>query len=95
MDKIFKPKISKDNSNEKVYYSFIKDNKKIKNSEIEPSDFISNLDKDGSYIFSKEVIIETKNDIYDTKIAGKKNDKIITIDSRIIPIKDILKIYYK
>ncbi len=93
MEKIFKPHIIKDDNNEKVYYSY--DNKSAIKEDIDPFVFITNLDKDDSYIFSKRVIIETDSDTYDTKIASKNGDKIITIDSDIIPIKDIKKISYK
>lgn len=93
MEKIFKPHIIKGDNNEKVYYSY--DNKSAIKEDIDPFVFITNLDKDDSYIFSKRVIIETDSDTYDTKIASKNGDKIITIDSDIIPIKDIKKISYK
>ena len=94
MEKIFKPNTLKSDSNEKVYYSYMKNKSTIEES-IDPLTFISNLDKEDSYIFSKEVIIETKNNIYDTKIAGKNGNRIITMDSDIIPIKDIIKIKFK
>lgn len=92
MKEIFKPDIGDINNNEKVYYSFLKNDVKRKNEN--PKDFIDNLDKDG-YIFSKKVIIKTKDNTYDTKIAGRIKDKIITTDSKVIPINEIQDIYLK
>ena len=90
---IFKPDVIGVNNNEKVYYSYLDDKLDIKSNN--PSEFISRLDKNGSYMFSKRVVIKTRENIYDTKIAGKVKDKIITIDSKVIPISEIVDIYEK
>ncbi len=87
---IFKPDIGDINNNEKVYYSYLNDKLDINNN---PDEFIKNLDNNGSYIFSKNVIIKTKDNTYDTKIAGKIKNKIITIDSKVIPVEEIIDIY--
>ena len=95
---IFKPNISnKINNNRKVYYSFIEES--IPNLDerhkIDPVDKLKELMNKDGYIFNKKVIIKTDNNIYDTRIAGTINDKIITIDGNSIYIKDIREIIEK
>ena len=63
--------------------------------EEDPRDFIENLSKSGAYMFSKNVIIKTKDKTYDTRIAGKIGDRIITLDNDSINISDIERIYEK
>ena len=95
MDKksnIFKPDIGYVNNNKQVYYSFLEDNL---DREEDPREFIKNLDRSGSYMFSKEVNKKTKDKTYDTKIAGKREDKIITLDKDVIPIDNIISISSK
>ena len=92
---IYKPDVGNVGNNKEVFYSFVKDevNNKVKSEK--PLEFLERLDKEGTYIFSKKVIIETKDNVYDTKIAGRINNKIITIDSKKIPIEDIISISEK
>lgn len=95
---IFKPNIGNINNNKKTYCSFIENSLEVEASEDineEPIDFINRLGSDGSYIFSKNVVIKTKDNIYNTKIAGKIGNKIITLDNKSINIDDIEKIYEK
>lgn len=40
-------------------------------------------------------MIETDTKTYDTKVAGKLNDNLITVDGDIIPIKTIRNIIIK
>lgn len=91
---IYKPNIGYIDNNEKVYYSFLEDNFNDK-KEKDPEDFIRSLEKEGSYMFRKNVIIKTRNSEFDTKIAGRINDKLITMDHEVIPIKNIVDIYEK
>ena len=58
-------------------------------------DFMNKLAKSGSYIFNKDVIIVTKDKKYETRIAGKLGDRIITLDNDSIKVDDIIKIYEK
>lgn len=102
MDKkpeIFKPKIGKIDNNKKAYYSFLEDRLDIKTDEYEENDdvitFMNKLARSGSYIFNKDVIIITKDKKYETRIAGKLGDRIITLDNDSIRIDDIIKIYEK
>ena len=91
---IYKPRIGYIDNNKKVYYSFLDDKLNIKREE-SPRDFINELEKKGSYMFRKNVIIKTKEKEFDTKIAGKIKDKIITMDNKVIPIDEIISIYEK
>ena len=58
-------------------------------------DFMNKLAKSGSYIFNKDVIIVTKDKKYETRIAGKLGDRIVTLNNDSININDIIKIYEK
>jgi len=96
--KIFKPEIGNIENNKKTYCSFLDDKLGIETERTiteEPIDFINRLGNDGTYMFSKKVIIKTKDKTYDTKIAGKIGERIITLDNNSINIKDIEKIYKK
>ena len=102
MDKkpeIFKPEIGKIDNNKKAYYSFLEDRLDIKTDEYEENDdvitFMNKLARSGSYIFNKDVIIVTKDKKYETRIAGKLGDSIITLDNDSIKVDDIIKIYEK
>lgn len=102
MDKkpeIFKPEIGKINNNKKAYYSFLEDRLDVKTDEYEESDdvisFMNKLARSGSYIFNKDVIIVTKDKKYETRIAGKLGDRIVTLDNDSIKVDDVIKIYEK
>ena len=96
---IFKPIIKKDiKNNKEVYCSFLETNtsrKVAKSSNETPLDTINRLVGSGSYIFNIGVLIKTKDKTYDTKIAGKLGNKIITCDSDSILISDIISIKEK
>ena len=92
---IFKPDIGYVNNNKQVYYSFLDDSLDIRREEEDPRSFMKKIDRSGSYMFRKEVIIKTKDKNYDTKIAGKMGDRIITLDNDIIPIYNIISISEK
>lgn len=97
MNEIFKPKINhKINNNRNTYYSFIEEkNKKEIETEEEPIDTLNRLIKENSYIFNKKVLIKTSNKEYLTKIAGKINNRIITINGEEINMDDVIKIEEK
>ena len=99
---IFKPEMDFIDNNKKAYYSFLEDRLNIKPeieekevSKDEVTDFINKLSKSEGYIFNKNIVIETKNKKYDTKIAGKIGNRLITLDNDSININDITKIYEK
>lgn len=52
------------------------------------------LNRNG-YIFNVDVEIVTKDKKYQTKIAGKVNNHIITLDNNIININDIIELKIK
>ncbi len=92
---IFKPNINKTiNNNKEVYYSFLNNTKK--NSDLSynesPLDTLDRLETSGSYIFNKKVTIITKNKTYNTKIAGKLKNYLITLDNDKILLSDIISI---
>lgn len=46
-----------------------------------------------SYVYKIKVKILTNHDEFTTTIVGKNNSNLITYDSKLIPIKDIIDIY--
>ena len=94
--KIFKPNMNFKDNNKKAYYSFLEEyTDDYVSDEVNVSDFIDNLSNNSSYVFSKRVIIETEDKKYDTRIAGRFGNKIITLDNDIIDISNISNIYEK
>lgn len=93
-NEIFKPTIDKDiNNNENVFYSRNdEDLDKFDGRTESLDDFLNRISSSGSYIFSHNVIIETKNKVYKTKIAGKVGNNIITMDDEVISISDIVSV---
>ena len=96
--KLFKPVIDKKlNNNRNSYYSLF-DNldinhiKKKKVNNIEPIDKLNELFNRNNYIFNIPVLIKTNEKTYNTKIAGKMGNSIITTSSESILIKDIISI---
>ena len=58
-------------------------------------DKIEKLLNRNGYIFNVDVIIKTKDRVYKTKIAGKVNNHLITLDNDIINIDDIIDLEVK
>ena len=96
---IFKPEINhKINNNRNVYYSFIEEEVNNTSNERKTEDVVEKINrliKENSYIFNKQVLIKTKEREYLTKIAGKMQNKIITVDGHSINIDDIIAIEEK
>ncbi len=93
MPKIFKPDINhKLENNKDVFCSYENDfnESNITRKEVELDDLLKD-----PYFFRRDVIIYTKEKVYDTKIAGKMNDKIITLNNDSININDIIKLVKK
>lgn len=100
---IFKPNMDFIDNNEKAYVSFLQNgDSKLDtsdfldndNNSLDVVDFINTLSHNG-YIFHKRVVIVTRDKTYDTRIAGKIGNRIITLDNDSINIDDIVKIYEK
>ena len=58
------------------------------------SEKLEQLFNTNGYIFNVSVKIITNNKTYDTKIAGKVNNHLITLDNNIININDIKDIIF-
>ena len=101
--KIFKPNMDFVDNNKKTYCSYLDDKLGIDSSEREFKinrkedviNFINQLSNSGSYVFNKNIYIKTNNEEFETRIAGKIGNRIITLDNRSINIDDIVSIYEK
>lgn len=58
-------------------------------------DKIRSLFKSSRYVFNIGVIIKTDRKDYDTKIAGKVKNSLVTINNEVIPIVEINDIIIK
>lgn len=88
---LFRNNINKEiNNNMKVYYT----NSYSENENTIDEKLNKLLEKNG-YIFNLDVIIKTNDSTYDTRLAGKIKNYLITLDNKIIPIKDIIEITEK
>ena len=56
---------------------------------------IRKLFKSSRYIFNINVLIKTDKKDYDTKIAGKVKNSLVTVDNEVIPIIEINDIIIK
>lgn len=93
---IYKPPIAKIlNNNEKVFYSSYDNLIRSDDVSESPEDTLNRLSNNGRYIFNTKVIIKTMDKVYDTKIVGKINNKLITIDGDSILFDRILSIKEK
>ena len=104
LPRIFKSDIDKEiNNNRSVYYvkgendEFSFSTKKEMQTDvfIDIEEKINKIFKPGRHSFNVGVEIITANKTYDTKIAGKIRDCIVTLDNDVIPIKDIVDIKIK
>lgn len=104
LPKIFKNNIdSTHNTNKKIYYAsnYKEDNNYRNTSTISNNSLnqveekIRKLFKSSRYIFNINVLIKTNTKDYNTKIAGKVHDNIITTDGEHIPISSITDIIIK
>lgn len=94
ISKVFQNNIEKEIKNNKnVFYE-----KKEKNIEINKVDEknvikkINEIFSSPNYIYKANVKITLKNETLVKKIIGRNKDYIITMDNKLIPIKDIIDI---
>lgn len=80
---IYKGRVNKD-TNLRVAYT-------NKEESIDIKDTINRLFKQNK-LYKQEVYIETKDNVYNTKIVGRTNEHIITINNEVIKIDDITMI---
>ena len=101
-NKIFQNKINKQmNNNQKVSEVKeeiqgdipIKEGNKIENTNVK--EIINKLLNRNGYIFNVDVAIITEKKKYETRIAGKVNNHLITLDNDIICINEIKDIIIK
>ena len=90
--KVFRNTINKNiKNNKKVFYSKNKNEEEI----IDNRNVIQKLNdifSSPNYIYKANVKIKTKDDIITTRIIGRNKDYIITMDNKLISIKDIIDI---
>lgn len=103
LPEIFKKNIESSHiNNKKVYYAsqeekLFRNSQKVNNinDNISVEDKIRKLFKSSRYIFNIDVVIKTNKKDYDTKIAGKVKNSLVTVDNEIIPIVEINDIIIK
>ena len=106
LPQIFKNKIdASHNHNKKVYYTSengsinsIKNTQAISSNQeqlLTVEEKIRKLFKSSRYIFNIPVLIKTNQKDYDTKIAGKMKNSLVTVDNDVIPIIEINDIIIK
>lgn len=103
LPEIFKNSIdSKHNHNKRIYYANNNLERKKNSNEDNQSetfftveDKIKKLFKSSRYIFNINVLIKTDKKDYDTKIAGKIKNSLVTVDNEVIPIIEINDIIIK
>lgn len=59
------------------------------------NDKINNIFKDKRFVYKINVTITTKDNQFDTSIIGKTYNNLITLDNKLINIKDIIDINIK
>ncbi len=101
-NKIFQNKIDKHiNNNQKVsdvkeeIKTDIENNRSNKKENLNVREKIDKLLNRNGYVFNVDVEIITDKKIYNTKIAGKVNNHLITLDNDIICINEIKDIIIK
>jgi len=93
---IYKSPVSKNNTHNKdVFYVKDDDSLSNRNQEGTVEEKLSKLFKSSRYIFNIGVIIRTAKGDYDTKIAGKVKNSIVTVDGDTIPIIEIYDLIIK
>ena len=98
-NKIFKNKVDNRLGNNQKSFNITEqgdiNEKIIENDTLSINEKIEKLFNRNGYIFNVNVKIITDNREYDTKIAGKVNNHLITLDNDIIAINDIKNIIIK
>lgn len=95
LPKIYQGDFDKEIHNNKESEYLFENKEKENKDSISIEDKLSSLFSSSRHVFHIPVLIETKNRVYDTKIAGKVKNYIITLDNDIIYLSDILDIKEK
>ena len=89
----------KDNNDDYIYVEDKMQNsiveEKVQNNNMTVKEKIDKLLNRNGYVFNVDVKIITYNKEYNTKIAGKVNNHLITLDNDIINISDIKDLIIK
>ena len=96
-NKVFINKIEKEINNNQKYCDVVEeivDLNKSSNSNDSVEDKLEKLFNTTGYIFNTNVKIITSDKVFQTKIAGKVNNHLITMDNDIIDISSIKDIVY-
>lgn len=96
---IFKPNMDFIDNNKKTFYSHVEEPsprvEEDESSSESVQDFLNKVSGSGGYVFNRRVVIVTRDKTYDTKIAGKLGNKIVTLDNDSIDVDNIVRIYEK
>ena len=92
LPKVFQNSNIKNTNRVDLYYS-----KEITKQKpyININDKINNIFKDKRFVYKINVTITTKDNQFDTSIIGKTYNNLITLDNKLINIKDIIDINIK
>lgn len=84
------------NNNESVYYVDIsKEKNEIDEKDIDVSKKIREIFNSKNFIYKADVVIETKDGIYNKRLIGRNKKNLITSENELISISDIIDINYK
>ena len=84
---------------QEVFYSSRNDNPKPKPAQSVSNNYMSIDDKinkilsSPTYVYKADVVIVTDRGTLKVRMIGKNRDNIMTMDNKLIPIKDIKDIY--
>lgn len=95
LPKIYANKIETNGNNKKVFYSNKIKNEKIEKTQKTINQKITDIFNSPNYIYKADVEIKLKNKTISKKIIGKNKTHIITMDSELIPISEIIDIKRK
>lgn len=92
LPKVFQNNINNNaNTNNRFYYS--KNKPTLERQDIHKK--INDIFSMPNYVYKANVKIVLENETIEKKIIGRNKDYIITMDSKLIPIKDIIDIEIK
>ena len=91
---IYANKITKKMDNNQNYCDVLNNSEKIINNNVSVEDKIKELFNTNGYVFNINVKIITNSKTYNTKVAGRVGNNLITLDNDVIHIKDIKDIVF-
>ncbi len=84
-------------NNEKVYYSMYQDFPPLheEKEEVNVLEQIQSFFRSNKYVYTKDVSIETKDRVYETRVAKLGEDYLLTLDNDKIPLSSIVSFQIK